>query len=117
MLLFILQRMACNYQHNKIQIHLMLLFIETRSLRRKWAKLIQIHLMLLFIPLLWNQASILFDSNTSHVIVYLAQFRAYLTGNNHSNTSHVIVYLSTVLSVYSFPDSNTSHVIVYLVKH
>ena len=55
---------------------------------------IQIHLMLLFISKSGENAQVLHNSNTSHVIVYrfpvwqLFHFRYY------SNTSHVIVYLA-----------------------
>ena len=57
---------------------------------------IQIHLMLLFIDI-WQCAPFLHPySNTSHVIVYRLKPCNPRKQNRYSNTSHVIVYLRTI---------------------
>ena len=75
-----------------ISIHLMLLFINVKILKCLFFRQISIHLMLLFIKNSRDAFGEACNFNTSHVTVYLQQFKLIVSTHPHFNTSHVTVY-------------------------
>ena len=98
----------------KIQIHLMFLFIYRRMTAYKEILKIQIHLMFLFIGCPYKygatgpefkyiscsylsflrtlQYQHVYYSNTSHVLIYRVVYVLFKTESMYSNTSHVLIY-------------------------
>ena len=114
MLLFICTSVRRRWKQDRIQIHLMLLFIGKAGFRFRLWILIQIHLMLLFISssFIRKNHSIWFKYISCYCLSWTAPLPLCIRLD--SNTSHVIVYRGPEVPTvcYAF-NSNTSHVIVY----
>ncbi len=86
-------RAGVQYQ---IQIHLMFLFINS------FIPTVPLHPLFKYISCSYLSYTVAYrcvcsyNSNTSHVLIYLEQIRPHLPTLLHSNTSHVLIYLQVV---------------------
>ena len=87
-------RKRCNNVPRFIQIHLMFLFIALYSLLLKLYIAIQIHLMFLFIITEQSFGLCSWDSNTSHVLIYLWLYRrGFIQGKIQIHLMFLFIYV------------------------
>ncbi len=106
-------RAGVQYQ---IQIHLMFLFINS------FIPTVPLHPLFKYISCSYLSYTVAYrcvcsyNSNTSHVLIYLEQIRPHLPTLLHSNTSHVLIYLQ-VVGKRSIDVGIQIHLMFLFIKH